>query len=72
MITSVFVLASVLGALVAANFGMNYGRRTWILLGNFVEMIGTLISVTSYGSGQLIAGRVIVVSVKPDGISRVR
>lgn len=61
MITSVFVLASALGALVAANFGLIYGRRTWILLGNSVEMIGTLICVTSYGSGQMITGRVIVV-----------
>lgn len=43
-------------------FGMTQGRRTWILLGNVLEIIGTIISVTSYGPGQLIAGRVLIVS----------
>ena len=66
MITSVFILGSWLGALVAATLGMVYGRRTCILLGNLLEIIGSLISVTSYGPGQLIVGRVIVVSSKSD------
>lgn len=61
MITSVFVLGSWLGALITAIFGIMYGGRTWILLGNLLEIIGALISVTSYGPGQLIAGRILVV-----------
>ena len=34
----------------------------WIVVGNLSEIIGTIISVTSYGPGQLIAGRVLIVS----------
>jgi hypothetical protein len=38
------------------------GRRFWILLGAFTQIVGSIISVSSYSSGQLIAGRVVIVS----------
>ena len=60
MITSVFLLGSWLGCILMSVFGMRYGRRTWILLGNAIEVVGTIISASSYGPGQLIAGRVLI------------
>ncbi|MCJ1356499.1 MAG: hypothetical protein MMC33_006494 [Icmadophila ericetorum] len=39
---------------------MSQGRRAWIIVGNVLEIIGTLLSATSYGPGQLIAGRVVI------------
>lgn len=41
---------------------MNMGRKNWIIAGEVVQMIGTIISATSYSYGQLIAGRVLIVS----------
>jgi predicted MFS family arabinose efflux permease len=38
------------------------GRRFWIILGAFIQIVGTVISVSSYSYGQLIAGRVVIVS----------
>lgn len=61
MITSMFILGSWLGCILMSLFGMSQGRRVWIIVGNILEIIGTLISVTSYGPGQLIAGRVVIV-----------
>lgn len=68
MISSVLILGSLLGTLVAATFGMAYGRRTWVQMGNVLEIIGALISATSYGPGQMIAGRVITVAPSQIGI----
>ncbi|KAK8245352.1 general substrate transporter [Phyllosticta capitalensis] len=59
MITSAFLLASWLGCITITVFGMNMGRKNWIIAGEVVQMIGTIISATSYSYGQLIAGRVL-------------
>ena len=53
MVTSTFLLASWLGCMIIASFGMKIGRRDWILLGNVVEIIGSIISASSYSYGQL-------------------
>lgn len=34
-------------------FGFKLGRKNWILLGNVVEIVGTVISASSYSYGQL-------------------
>lgn len=60
MITSVFLLASWLGCVIVSLFGMRLGRKTWIMAGEGVQILGTIISATSYGYGQLIAGRVLI------------
>ncbi|KAF2139254.1 uncharacterized protein K452DRAFT_275396 [Aplosporella prunicola CBS 121167] len=60
MITSVFLLASWLGCIVISFFGMQMGRKTWVIAGEIVQIIGTIISATSYSYGQLIAGRVLI------------
>ena len=41
---------------------MMLGRRTWVLLGDAIQIVGGLICATSYSPGQLIAGRAIEVS----------
>jgi MFS family permease len=61
MIASVFLLASWLGCMVITSFGMTLGRRTWIIIGCFVQVVGTIICATSFSAGQLIAGRVFIV-----------
>lgn len=32
---------------------MKMGRKNWILIGNVVEIVGSIISATSYSYGQL-------------------
>jgi len=64
MIASTFLLASWLGCIIIAAFGMMMGRRSWIIVGNIVQIIGTIISATSFSYGQLIAGRVFIVSLR--------
>ncbi|KAI9711907.1 MAG: hypothetical protein M1812_007061 [Candelaria pacifica] len=60
MITSVFLLASWLGCIIMSLIGMIQGRRMWILIGNLVSVVGSVISACSYSPGQLIAGRIVV------------
>ena len=60
MITSVFLLGSWLGCILMSIFGMSQGRRTWIMLGNGIEIVGSIVSASSYGPGQLIVGRVLL------------
>ncbi|KAL2214964.1 general substrate transporter [Thermoascus aurantiacus ATCC 26904] len=61
MIVASFLLASWLGCcIVAMPWSSRLGRRHWIMLGSLVQIIGTVVSVTSYSYGQLIAGRVII------------
>ncbi|KAF4535454.1 Sugar transporter [Lasiodiplodia theobromae] len=60
MVTSVFLLASWLGCVIISIFGMRMGRRSWVLAGEVVQIIGSIISATSYSYGQLIAGRVLI------------
>ncbi|MCJ1473092.1 hypothetical protein MMC13_001742 [Lambiella insularis] len=60
MIASTFLLASWLGCIIIAVFGMMMGRRTWIIIGNVVQIFGTIISASSFSYGQLIAGRVFI------------
>lgn len=64
MIASTFLLASWLGCIIIAAFGMMMGRRSWIIVGNIVQIIGTIISASSFSYGQLIAGRVFIVSIR--------
>lgn len=61
MITSIFLLASWLGCMIISIFGMKLGRRQWIIYGCLVQVVGTIISATSYSSGQMIAGRTLIV-----------
>ena len=64
MISSAFVLGAWLGSfLLIFMFGLSLGRRTWLLIGNIIGIMGTLIVVTSFSTGQMIAGRVLLVSL---------
>lgn len=60
MVTSIFLLASWLGCMIITFFGMNMGRRTWILVGNVIEIVGTTLATTSFSYGQLMAGRFLI------------
>ena len=62
MIASTFLLASWFGCIIVATIGMLLGRRTWIIIGNLIQILGTIISASSFSYGQLIAGRVFIVS----------
>lgn len=61
MISSAFILGAWLGSsLLIFSFGNSLGRRTWLLIGNAVGIIGTIIVVTSFSIGQMIAGRILL------------
>ncbi|MCJ1320768.1 hypothetical protein MMC15_006109 [Xylographa vitiligo] len=60
MIASTFLLASWFGCIIVATLGMLLGRRTWIIIGNLIQILGTIISASSFSYGQLIAGRVFI------------
>ncbi|RFU25290.1 hypothetical protein B7463_g11044, partial [Scytalidium lignicola] len=61
MIVASFLLASWLGCCCASTpWSDRLGRRFWVLLGAITQVIGTIICVSSYSYGQLIAGRVII------------
>jgi MFS family permease len=66
MIASVFLLASWLGCMLMASFGMILGRRQNIIIGNAISAIGSIISASSQSAGQMIASRVIIVSYAGD------
>lgn len=53
IVTSIFLLASWLGCMIMTFFGMSMGRRTWILVGNVIQTIGTILAATSFSYGQL-------------------
>ena len=66
MIVAAFLLASWLGCCITATpWSDRMGRRFWMLLGAVTQIVGTVICASSYSSGQLIAGRVIIVSYGP-------
>ncbi|KAF2842057.1 sugar transporter-like protein [Patellaria atrata CBS 101060] len=60
MTTSIFLLASWLGCIIVSCFGLFAGRRTWIIMGEIIQIVGTIISASSYGWGQLLAGRLVI------------
>lgn len=65
MIVAAFLLASWLGCCTLAfPWSDRFGRRHWIIVGNVVQIVGTVISILSQSSGQMIAGRVVIVSPK--------
>ncbi|KAH9862410.1 hypothetical protein J1614_011065 [Plenodomus biglobosus] len=61
MIVASFLLASWLGCVMAASpWSDRLGRRIWVMAGAAIQIIGTVISASSYSVGQLIAGRVLI------------
>lgn len=62
-VTACYEIGCFFGALFAMFRGERIGRRPLIILGAFIIIIGTLISVTAYrddwGTGQFVVGRVI-------------
>lgn len=63
MIVASFLLASWLGCVMAASpWSDRVGRRIWIIVGAIVQVVGTVVSTAAYSAGQLIAGRIIIVS----------
>ncbi|KAF2260887.1 sugar transporter-like protein [Lojkania enalia] len=61
MIVASFLLASWLGCVMAASpWSDRIGRKIWVCVGAFIQIIGTVISTSAYSTGQLIAGRVLI------------
>jgi MFS family permease len=64
MIVASFLLASWLGCCIAASpWSDRIGRRIWVMLGAAIQIVGTLIAASAYSTGQLIAGRVLIVGL---------
>ncbi len=59
LITSILSAGTFFGALIAGDLADFYGRRTTIVLGCIVFIIGVILQTASYGLGLLVAGRLI-------------
>ena len=63
MIVAAFLLASWLGCVITASpWSDKLGRRFWMLLGGAIQIAGTVVCASAYSSGQMIGGRIIIVS----------
>lgn len=58
-ISALFDLGCFFGALSVFAFGEKFGRRTVILIGAVVHIVGGVIQASSYSSAQLIVGRIV-------------
>ncbi|XHG02939.1 hypothetical protein AWENTII_006258 [Aspergillus wentii] len=58
-IVALFNIGCLVGCIISAFFGNRLGRKNTIMLGCLIMVIGGSIQVSTYGAGQLIAGRVI-------------
>ncbi|KAJ9497336.1 hypothetical protein H2202_007140 [Exophiala xenobiotica] len=58
-IVALYNVGCLLGCMAAAVWGNRFGRRNTILVGNAIMIVGAVIQTTTYGAGQLIAGRLI-------------
>ncbi|MCJ1407971.1 hypothetical protein MMC19_002043 [Ptychographa xylographoides] len=59
LITSILSAGTFFGAIIAGDLADFFGRRTTIILGCFVFIIGVVLQVASYGLGLMVAGRLI-------------
>lgn len=58
-IVALFNIGCLCGCVISAFFGNRLGRKNAIILGCAVMVIGGTIQASTYGPGQLIAGRII-------------
>jgi MFS family permease len=58
-IVAVYELGCLVGALASAVWGEHMGRRKLTVWGCVFLILGTIIQCTSYGQGQMIAGRIV-------------
>lgn len=58
-ISALFDLGCFFGALSVFAFGEKFGRRTVILIGAVIHIVGGVIQASSYSSAQLIVGRIV-------------
>lgn len=58
-ITGLYDIGCVLGSIVCYFIGERYGRRTMLMAGGFIMIIGTAILTSSYTIAQLLVGRIV-------------
>ncbi|RAQ76556.1 sugar transporter [Aspergillus flavus] len=58
-ITALYDIGCVIGSIVSYFIGERMGRRTMLMLGGFIMVIGTIILATSNTVAQLIVGRIV-------------
>lgn len=58
-ITALYDIGCVVGSIVCYFIGERFGRRTMLMLGGAIMILGTAVLASSYTVGQLIAGRII-------------
>jgi MFS family permease len=57
---AIYLVGCFLGALTCLKLGDKFGRIRTMIIGNIVNMCGSIIIVSSFSLGQLIAGRVVL------------
>lgn len=58
-IVSIYDIGCLAGCVIAAIWGNQFGRRKSIFWASIIMVIGAIVQASTYGAGQLIAGRLI-------------
>lgn len=58
-IVALYNIGCLVGCMLAAIWGNDWGRKKTIMIGNGIMIIGAVIQAATYGAPQLIAGRLI-------------
>ena len=58
-ITGLYDIGCVIGSIICYFIGERMGRRTMLMMGGFIMIIGTVILASSYTMAQLLVGRIV-------------
>lgn len=58
-ITGLYDIGCVIGSIICYFIGERMGRRTMLMMGGFIMIIGTVILASSYTIAQLLVGRIV-------------
>lgn len=58
-ITGLYDIGCVVGSIICYFIGERMGRRTMLMMGGFIMIIGTVILASSYTIAQLLVGRIV-------------
>jgi MFS family permease len=59
-ITALYDIGCVVGSIICYFFGERFGRRTMLMAGGSIMIVGTVMLGSSYSIAQIIAGRVVI------------
>jgi MFS family permease len=66
LITSIYDIGALVGTILAAVYGMRFGRRWMIVAGCLFVVLGGALQASANSAGHMIAGRIIAVCDYPN------